>query len=152
MDVDGCSVGKCGLFIFCFALAFRVWVCVGVAFDCFWRGWEKGFGEAEGGAERGLWWEESAGGDQAEGAVGVGGREVGADVKMCESLGCGCARGGDRDGEVGDWKGEANDEGDGRCHRRRQGVGYRCGREAASVDERRRLITDWTVHTLGIDK
>lgn len=61
MDVDGCFVVKCGPFVFCFALAFGVGVCMVVAVGGFWRGWKRGFGEAEGGAEGGFLWEESAG-------------------------------------------------------------------------------------------
>lgn len=133
MDVDGWFVGERGSFVFCFALAFGVWGCVVGGFR---RRWKRGFGDAEGDAEGGFWWEEGAGGDQAEGAVGVGAGEVGADVEVCESLWSGCAWGGDRDGEVGDWEGESNDEGEGRCHCwRRQSDGCRCGQEAASVGE-----------------
>ncbi len=128
MDVDGWFVGERGHFVFGFAFAFGVWVCVVGVLGGFWRGLEGGFGEAEGGAEGGFWWEEGAGGDQAEGGVGVGAGEVRADVEVCESLGSGCAWGGDCDGEVGDWEGETNDEGEGRCHRWcRQSDGCRCG-------------------------
>jgi len=128
VDVDGWFVGERGHFVFGFGFAFGVWVCVVGVLGGFWRGLEGGFGEAEGGAEGGFWWEEGAGGDQAEGGVGVGAGEVRADVEVCESLGSGCAWGGDCDGEVVDWEGETNDEGEGRCHRWcRQSDGCRCG-------------------------
>lgn len=63
VDVDGWFVGERGSFVFCFALAFGVLVCGVGVLGGFWRGWESGFGEAEGGAEGGFWGEEGAGGD-----------------------------------------------------------------------------------------